>query len=152
MDTYLKVVLSWPVWAWHLVEIFLNVLRSLKDQVLLGPPAPGFYSCFFIWPLKFEFLANQVRFYTVDSIWIVLMSLFLYNVFLTNQHYARTLNVSGYMLEIKDIPGARITGRVSKKKSLFLWQGQNLCGLSLAFIIDWRVVSSKSLINWEKSF
>ena len=63
-----------------------------------------------------------------------------HNVFLTNQHYARTLNVSGYMLEIKDIPGARITGHVSKKKSLFLWQGQNLCGLSLAFIIDWRLV------------
>ena len=24
--------------------------------------------------------------------------------------------------------------------SPFSWQGQNLCGLSLAFIIDWRVV------------
>ena len=26
--------------------------------------------------------------------------------------------------------------------SPFSWQGQNLCGLSLAFIIDWRVVYS----------
>ena len=26
------------------------------------------------------------------------------------------MNVSGYMLEIKDIPEVRITGRVSKKK------------------------------------
>ena len=42
MADFLKVVLSCPVWTWHLVEIFLNVLRSLKDQVLLGPPAPGF--------------------------------------------------------------------------------------------------------------
>ena len=38
-----------------------------------------------------------------------------HNVFLTNQHYARTLKVSGYMLEIEDIPEVRITGRVSKK-------------------------------------
>ena len=43
-----------------------------------------------------------------------------HNVFLTNQHYARTLNVSGYMLEIKDIPGVRIPGRVSKKKQVKL--------------------------------
>ena len=39
---FLKVVLSCPVWAWHLVEIFLNVPRNLQDQVLLGLPAPGF--------------------------------------------------------------------------------------------------------------
>ena len=32
---------------------------------------------------------------------------------------------------------------------LFSWQGQNLCGLSLAFIIDWRVVLCKDLLVSE---
>ena len=31
--------------------------------------------------------------------------------------------------------------------SQFSWQGQNLCGLSLAFIIDWRVVLVFGLVT-----
>ena len=60
------------------MEIFLNVLRSLKDQVLLGPPAPGFIVIYvFIWPSEFQFLANQVIFYTVDSADLNYVSLLL---------------------------------------------------------------------------
>ena len=32
--------------------------------------------------------------------------------------------------------------------SPFSWQGQNLCGLSLAFIVDWRVVVS---MEWSRN-
>ena len=31
--------------------------------------------------------------------------------------------------------------------SLFSWQGQNLCGLSLTFILDWRVVTVSDIFD-----
>ena len=33
--------------------------------------------------------------------------------------------------------------------SPFSWQGQNLCGLSLAFILDWRVVTYHSIFRLD---
>ena len=71
---------------------------------------------------------------------VIFMPFSVYSTFVLEEKHGFNKQTAGFFVKDQVNLTYRLWGIVLNVLSLFSWQGQNLCRLSLAFIIDWRVV------------